>query len=236
LDKTPGTGSVKLEVRGEEANPSAVWKLERSAGDWSNAWIDGNKVDRETVIGKLTQANWLDSAPRQQAYENLFRATHLFGEDEQELLKAFQRGSVIPEAFISEMLALQDYSQGIAKVTDVLSELGNHRVEIERELEQLRLDTKALEDSIVDLEHHSQAEPMPIESALDTLKEELATFDFARSLPLESPTVLTLIEWQEVLSGQGTAAKDLIQEAQKLEAELPVYLRQGRKSDPFRIG
>ena len=85
------------------------------------------------MIGKLTQANWLDNAPRQQAYENLFRATHLFGQDEQELLEAFKKGSVIPEAFISEMLALQDYSQGISKVADVLSQLSRSG-ETEREL------------------------------------------------------------------------------------------------------
>lgn len=225
LDKTPGTGSVRLEVRGEEANPTAVWKLERSTGDWSNAWINGNKADRKTVIGRLTQANWLDNAPRQQAYENLFRATHLFGQDEQELLEAFKKGSVIPEAFISEMLALQDYSQGISKVADVLSQLTSHRAETERELEKLRFDARALEDSIAELGPHVQTEPMPIESALDDLRKELATLGFTRGLPPDSPTVPGFSEWQEILSGEGDAAKGLIQEVQKLEAELPTYLR-----------
>jgi exonuclease SbcC len=236
LDKTPGTGSVRLDLRGEEANPTAVWKLERSTGDWSNAWINGNKADRKTVIGRLTQANWLDNAPRQQAYENLFRATHLFGQDEQELLEAFKKGSVIPEAFISEMLALQDYSQGISKVADVLSQLTSHRAETERELEKLRFDAKGLEEAIADLGTHIQTEPMPIESALDDLRKELVILGFTRGLPPDSPTVPAFSEWQEILSGEGDAAKGLIRKFKSSKLSCRRICDFRRTPDALRLG
>ena len=44
---------------------------------------------------------------------------------------------MIPEAFISEMLALQDYSQGLSKVADVLAKLSDQRSTIDQELAQL---------------------------------------------------------------------------------------------------
>jgi chromosome segregation ATPase len=71
------------------------------------------------------------------------------------------------------MLALQDYSQGISKLADVLSQLNSHRAETERELEKLRFDAKGLEEAIAELGTHAQTEPMPIESALDDLRKEL---------------------------------------------------------------
>ena len=188
------------------------------------------------MIGKLTQANWLDNAPRQQAYQNLFRATHLFGQDKQELLEAFKKGSVIPEAFISEMLALQDYSQGISKVADVLSQLSSHRAETERELERLRFDARGLEEAISELGTLVQTEPMPIESALDDLRKELVILGFTRGLPPDSPTVPAFSEWQEILSGEGDAAKRLIQEFKKLETELPTFQRLQEDAERIQTG
>jgi uncharacterized membrane protein YgcG len=108
-------------------------------------------VDRKTVINTLAQANWLEASPRQQTLESLFRATHLFGQDEQELLTNFQKGSVIPEAFISEMLALQDYSQGLSKVTDVLAQLTGQRSAINEELTQLRTESNTLTASLPEI-------------------------------------------------------------------------------------
>lgn len=235
LDKTPGSGSVKVEVRGEEGNDSAIWKLERNTADWSNAWIDGTKADRKTVIGKLTQANWLDSAPRQQAYESLFRATHLFGQDEHEVLSAFKKESVIPEAFISDMLALQDYSQGISKTGDVAVQLTNYRNDIEGELERLRLEAKALDESIVELgSAETEAELTPIESVLQDLRSSLLKLGLKESLPPDSLTVDTFSEWQEVLSGEGTATESLISEVRQLEEELPRYRRLQEESGTAR--
>jgi exonuclease SbcC len=226
LDKAPGSGIVKAEVRGEGGNESAIWKLERSTGDWSNALIDGSKADRKSVISKLTQANWLDSAPRQQAYENLFRATHLFGQDEDELLSAFKRESVIPEAFISEMLALQDYSQGISKAAAVVSRLNDYRGEVEHDLEMLRSEAKALDGSIAELGPvEGETDPTPIENVLEDLRNDLVKLRLNENLPPDSPTISTFSEWQEVLSGEGKVTEDLISEVQQLEVEIPDYRR-----------
>ena len=59
---------------------------------------------------------------------------------------------------------------------------------------------------------------------------------FTRGLPPDPPTVPAFNEWQEVLAGEGDAAIGLIQEVQKLEAELPAYLRLQEETGRIQAG
>lgn len=230
LDKTPGTGSVDLAVRsGEVGSTETTWNLQRSTGDWSHAWIDGQQVERKTVINRLTQANWVDSTPRQQNLESLFRATHLFGQGEQELLTEFQKGSVIPETFISEMLALQDYSQGISKVGDVISTLADFRASADLDLAQMRAERAELDASIEDAEG-----PDPHSSAIDGLVSNLRELLLASATthdPLpESLTSAAYTSWSEVLSARTRALKERIALSERLLAQLPDFRRLAKES------
>ena len=56
--------------------------------------------------------------------ESLFRATHLFGQDDQELLLQFRKRSVIPSDFLTRMLALEDYATGSSKANEVAGVAG----------------------------------------------------------------------------------------------------------------
>ena len=217
-----------LSVRSGTPNSDLTdWKLQRSTGNWSTAWLNGEEVDRKTVIGRLTQANWLDTVPRQQALESLFRATHLFGQDEQELLTAFQKSSVIPEAFISEMLALQDYSQGLSKVSDVLHQLSVQGSTIDQELTQLRDESSSLATSLpkVGSADPALAEPTPIEEAIAGLRQKILSSGISDHVPPDSPSLAAYSEWQELTSAQADAAVDRIHLAQALREELPNYQR-----------
>jgi exonuclease SbcC len=227
LDKTPGSGSVVLTVRGDVLTASPVdRKLQRSTGNWSTAWLDGEEVDRKTVINTLAQANWLEASPRQQTLESLFRATHLFGQDEQELLTNFQKGSVIPEAFISEMLALQDYSQGLSKVTDVLAQLTGQRSAINEELTQLRTESNTLTASLPEIPSaDSDISPLPIEGAIADLRQKVLSAGIKDALPSESSSLATFSEWLEIISARLAAADDYVRLAHTLRDELPAYQR-----------
>jgi exonuclease SbcC len=228
LDKTPGSGSVELKGRSTGASPSvADWTLQRSTGNWTTAWFNGAQVDRKTVINNLTQANWPDSSPRQQTLESLFRATHLFGQDEQELLADFQRGSVIPEAFISEMLALQDYSQGLRKTTAVLAELSTRRSQLLDNIELLQAQysefTAALPvPDLIDTVLNSQS---ALEDSIARLDRHIETSGIKVTKPDKTSTVSTLSEWREVISARLRGTEDRLQLAQKLRNELFTYHR-----------
>jgi len=226
LDKTPGSGSVALTIRGGPTDSSvADWKLQRSTGDWSTAWVDGQEVDRKTILNRLTQANWLDTSPRQQTLESLFRATHLFGQDEQELLTEFQKGSVIPEAFISEMLALQDYSHGLSKVTDVIAQLSAYRSTIDQELTQVKADSNSLMASLPAAADSEGPHLTPIEGVIADLRQRMVSSEIALQAPPESLDYAAYSEWQEVVAARGAAAAERIQLAHTLRDELPGYQR-----------
>ena len=228
LDKTPGSGSVVLTVRsGPPSATASEQKLSRNTGNWSTAWLDGEEVDRKTVINALAQANWLDTSPRQQTLESLFRATHLFGQDEQELLTEFQKGSVIPEAFISEMLALQDYSQGLSKVTEVITKLSVQCSEINQQLMQLRLESSNLTASLPASPPGDSDIPslMPIEGVLADLRQKMLSTGVTDALPSESSSLATFNEWLEIISARLAAADGRIQLAHKMRDELPAYKR-----------
>jgi exonuclease SbcC len=227
LDKTPGSGSVVLTGRSSASDASiANWKLQRGTGNWSTAWLDGEQVDRKTVLNRLTQANWPDTIPRQQTLESLFRATHLFGQDEQELLNQFQKDSVIPESFISEMLALQDYSQGLAKVTDVLAQLSADRTSVNAEITQVRLESSNVVASLPQLAagDSADAEPTPIENALADLRRQIVTAGVF-AVPSEPISFTSLSEWHEVVSARLVEMEGRIQIARDASNELPVYQR-----------
>jgi len=176
-------------------------------------------------MSSLTQANWLDSAPRQQALESLFRATHLFGQDEQELLAEFQNGSKIPEEFISEMLALQDYSQGLSKVTEVISELANQRGSIDMELGQLRSESAAISESLPQLDpNETEAAATPLEELVADFQKELRDTGFAEVFP-EVASSSVFSEWREIVLARHGEIEKRIQVAQTLQSELPTYQR-----------
>jgi exonuclease SbcC len=222
LDKTPGSGSVTLGVR--STDPKApMFKVQRSTGDWSTAWIDGVETDRKGVLNRLTQAEWLEAAPRQQTIEALFRATHLFGQDEQELLTEFQKGSIIPEAFVSEMLALQDYSQALSKVADVLAGLEKHRSAAEEDIAKLQVERDTVAASLPEVADDGVVEPSALQSTIDALRQALANAGSGIPPAPGKADATSYSEWHEVTSAQAGASAERAQSAGKLRNEFEVH-------------
>jgi DNA repair protein SbcC/Rad50 len=235
LDKTPGSGNVTLRIR--PGNPEAAsWKLQRATGNWSTAWIEGEKADRKTVISRLTQANWLDATPRQQNLESLFRATHLFGQDEQEILTEFSHNSIIPESFISEMLALQDYAQGISKVGEVLSRLEKEQEDVEEELKRLRSERSAITLLLAEIGSagSEESQTTPLEDALTSLRKRINEAGLTDSFLAEEPNTSSVNEWHELLSARLRGIALRIQSAQVLRNELPLYARLKNDCDEYQ--
>jgi exonuclease SbcC len=222
LDKTPGSGSVELRgiTRGN-GNQDAEWSLKRGTGNWSNAWLNGEEVDRRAVLAFLTNANWVESKPRQQAFESLFRATHLFGQDEQELMVQFRKNSVMPEEFISEMLALQDYSQGLAKAKAVLKILQDERKDTETVRQDLRRQEAELSSDIVAETTTLAAEPSsPIEEAFSSFVATSALLTSAEGDLPATPTRSALEEWNDMASARIDTLKQHVNTANRLRPDV----------------
>lgn len=227
LDKAPGSGSVTVTLK---SSPTGTpWKLQRSTGNWSTAWIDGEEADRKTVLNRLTHATWLDTTPRQQTIDSLFRATHLFGQDDQELLSSFRKGSVIPEEFVSEMLSLQDYSEGVSKLEAVQSQLSRRRNEVEETLRDLNQQRATLSESLAQQAVETGGMPAPIEATLTALRQD-ADWTIVGLQPLpDTLAVSAYREWLDVAASETEATGTRLSALRAVLAALPAYERSVRE-------
>ena len=138
----------------------AVRKIVRSVRDRKHPRLDGRATDRKTILAELLGRE-IPAADRIENYVNLFRATHLFSQEQQELTKDFQNDCCLPAEIVSRMLAFQDYTNAVnktAKVLEVLESivadanqeiagLSEEIADEKAELERLRQKTKTNADS-----------------------------------------------------------------------------------------
>lgn len=223
LDKPPGTGSVVLKGSTLEAENREQWTLTRGTGSPGTAWINDEKTDSKGVMTFLTRAEWVESKPRVKTLENLFRATHLFGQGEQELLVDFKRTSVIPQEFVSEMLALQDYSQAIAKLSAVDKFLTSQRKDFSSQLQQLQDQRESLVQLQADLPLSPESENIPLESLTDQFRQN--SLDKV-SPELGAPEVITIPAidgWLDVASARIKEFEARLRLSNSVRDRLPAY-------------
>ena len=96
-----------------------------------------------------------------------------------------QKGSVIPEAFISEMLALQDYSQGLSKVSDVIPNSRVTAPAIDQELTPVTSRKQQFDGSLPTIApaDPALAEPTPIEEAIADLRQAILSSSIGDRVP-----------------------------------------------------
>jgi DNA repair protein SbcC/Rad50 len=95
------------------------YSITRTLADPSNAHVDGKSTNRKDVLSLLTGGA---SSPtdRLDNMVALFRATHLFSQDSQELTQDVAEKCELPADIVSRMLAFEDYVGGLKKTNEVL--------------------------------------------------------------------------------------------------------------------
>lgn len=138
-----------------QSNGSAR-KISRSVKSRKHPLLDNRAADRKTILAELVGRE-IQAADRVENFSNLFRATHLFNQEQQELTKNFQNDCCLPADIVSRMLAFQDYTNAVkkaARVCEVLesiistsnrdiTELSEQIADETRQLDRLRQTTKA---------------------------------------------------------------------------------------------
>jgi exonuclease SbcC len=119
LSSSASEGSVSLQV----SQGDTVSSVRRSVADWGFAWIGDGKRDRTSVLEFLASCHWEPKKARIENLERLFRATHLFGQSDPELLVEFEQDSTLSSDLVHRMLALDDYASGLAKAAAILAQL-----------------------------------------------------------------------------------------------------------------
>ena len=109
-------------------------RLVRRVTDRKRAELDGVNQDRKATLETLT--GWRGpSADRIENMVSLFRATHLFSQEDQELAREFQTNCRLPSEIVARLLAYEDYHATRTKVSEVCDiaskkiRAANHEIE-----------------------------------------------------------------------------------------------------------
>jgi len=114
-----------LDARAEESVVSLLFssngvlrRITRKVSDPKQAQLDGRLSDRKTILTELTGGD-LPAADRVENFVSLFRATHLFSQEHQELAKDFRNDCELSGPIVSRLLAFEDYANAVNKATKV---------------------------------------------------------------------------------------------------------------------
>ena len=127
---------------------SALRKVTRTVGNRKQALLDGRTAERKAILGDLTGGD-IPATDRVENFVSLFRATHLFNQEQQELTKDFQDNCSLPAEIVARMLAVEDYANAVSKAAKVCAVLqasiGNANNEIKELSEQIADERKELD-------------------------------------------------------------------------------------------
>lgn len=100
--------------------------ITRNLADHNNALVNGKTTPRKEVLSLLTGGT-APGADRVDSLVDLFRATHLFSQENQELTQDVASKCELSSELVSRMLAFEDYASGLKKVEEVLKLAGQER-------------------------------------------------------------------------------------------------------------
>lgn len=93
--------------------------ITRNLADLNNAKVNGKVMQRKDVLSLLTGGT-APGADRVDGMVDLFRATHLFSQENQELTRDVASDCKLSSDLVSKMLAFEDYASGLKKGEEVL--------------------------------------------------------------------------------------------------------------------
>lgn len=219
LDSTNGANGVRLTVgiNGE------AHELVRCVTSRKSAQLDGMRLDRKATLQRLTGWRGL-GADRIENMISLFRATHLFSQEHQELARDFQSECRLPSEVVARLLAYEDYHATREKVSDICDIATKEIRSIDHEIEQ---NERLASDESEELESLGRTRQGDIPSEdLSGLVEAIAKRINVAGIDTLSiePKVETLRSWRTALetrsSGLRTRSQTLSACAGLLE-ELP---------------
>lgn len=207
LDSQSDSTEVSLTLERE----GTTYVITRNLADHNNALVNGKATPRKEVLSLLTGGT-APGADRVDSLVDLFRATHLFSQENQELTQDVASKCELSSELVSRMLAFEDYASGLKKAEEVLklagqeynratTDVANAQLAIAHERKELeRLEGLAASDT------SSEA----LDERFASLEEAISTADFDISgiAPRDTRGLRAMLEaaaaeavaWRAVLS------------------------------------
>lgn len=199
-------------------------ELTRKVDDRKQALLDGHSTDRKAILAELTGG----SAPGTDRVENfvsLFRATHLFSQEHQELAEGFQENCQLPGHIVSRMLAFEDYANAVnkaARVRELLeSAIATAEGEIREHSQQVAAEQKGLDHLSETAQAQTNTGPLDVE--IETLRAKLREVGIPMS-PGE-PDATLVRGWRAALESRFAESQSRTARLSLLAKEAPTLPR-----------
>ncbi len=224
-DTAQGEVYLSFDTNGEDTR--TVW---RSVSDRKWAWEGDQRYDRKNVMTTLSGAS--SEFSRVETLEALFRATHLFGQDDQELLLQFREQSVIPADLVTRMLALDDYVTTSTKTSNVVAETKSRIEKLDVEVAQHEKRINEENARIAELSQLTSSGPMPILQMSTEIEEQLGRlFDSGFSQAEGEPSLVIAESWTGMLSGELEQLESWLALARQVKNQIDVFLAAVKEND-----
>lgn len=165
LDSEPGKSTVTMTA----SNNGTQMRVERTVKSRNRATLNGDNKDRKAILAALTGAG-SPGTERIDHLVRLFRATHQFNQEEQELTREFQKDCRLSADIVSRMLAFEDYNNAVGKTEKVHA----HLVQLIAVHDATILDAQTL--AAADREELRRlSQPTHIDGSASTLHEAIAS-------------------------------------------------------------
>jgi exonuclease SbcC len=169
----PTEVSLTLEREGK------TYVITRNLADPNNALVNGKTTPRKEVLSLLTGGT-APGADRVDSLVDLFRATHLFSQENQELTQDVASKCELSSELVSRMLAFEDYASGLKKAEEVLKLAGQEHskaaIEIANAQQAIAHERKELER--LEKLAASDTSSAALDSRFTGLEEAIATAGF----------------------------------------------------------
>lgn len=206
LDGNGVGGVVTLNfVREEEQH-----RIVRRVNDRKSAKLDGLPLDRKSTLEKLT--GWRGSTvDRVGNLVNLFRATHLFSQEHQELANNFRQNCELSSDVVSRLLAFEDYYSGQNKASLVCRVVSGQIAALDREMDTLREELAAEEAEIEEFGRAVEGVGASTdwEEAVSSLYERVATEGL--EVPTGEPDLATLRGWRATFATRSAGVREKLE-------------------------
>ena len=197
--------------------------LERFLKDKTRASVNGGIQDRTKVLLFLT--GLLEEPPdvRIENLVQLFRATHLFGQEYQSLTAGFREYSRLPGDTVSRMLAFQDYVEAFNKASLVSEELTRRIRSSEEKVSFFKAYLNSKKDEIERLRNTAtmiEAPESVSAKGREIAEKIIGEAHLSISIPEEFNKGV-IRAWRGMIASEIGSLKQRVQLMESLEAKLP---------------
>lgn len=218
----------KSSVTMQFSDADVLHTIYRTVEHPKQATLNQVSEEREKILRRLT-AGGQAVADRVDNLISLFRATHLFSQDSQELAKDFGEKCTLSSTIVSRMLAFEDYANAVNKSAEVVGILSGQATQFSKDvttntalLKQARMDLNRLRKTTKDIQSIGS-----LSAEIAVLRTELTNMSI--DIPGDQADAAMVRGWRATIKGRQSdtsARRERVVELAKEVAALPANAKE----------